>query len=102
MMGPPQWLHPMMVPQSAPLGQDPLTIQRMEILALKERAEKHGNDIDTLGTRMKALEDLLAAAKRYGVWALLSAASLIGHFNADPLAQKVADLLRALASGLGK
>lgn len=91
------WPYPQ---QQAPLGHDPLTIHGMEITALKERADKHGSEIDALAARLKALEALKDVVRRYGLWALTSLISVLGHFNKEPLVQKIVGLLEVLAKAM--
>lgn len=85
---------------AAPQGYDALTEHRMDIAALKERAEKHGGEIDKIEERVAALEKLKEAARRWALSLSLSVMSLLGHWQQDPLAKKASAILSGLASAL--
>lgn len=84
----------------APPGYDALTEHRVDIVALKERAEKHGGEIDAAVERIAALEKRWDAAKRWAISLCTSAAGLIGHWQQEAWAKKAGAILSAAASAL--
>ncbi len=85
---------------ASPPSFDALTEHRMEIAALKERAEKHGAEIDEANERIAALEKRWEAAKRWAISLCTSGAGLIGHWQQEAWAKKAGAILSAAAAAL--
>lgn len=95
---PPGWTPP----GTVPVGYDPLTEHRMQIKALEERADKHGEEIDATRADIKKVTDQLDAAKRYLLSITMSGIGLLAHWQNDPLAKTAAGILEKLAAILNK
>lgn len=95
----PQGPYPQ-APPLAPPGADPLTIHGMEIQALKKQADKQGTDLEAAVKRIKALEEVKDTVRRYGLIVVTSLISILGHFNKDPVVQKIVGVLDVLAKAL--
>lgn len=83
-----------------PPGYDLATELRLSVANLDERATKHGEEIDGLSERLKLLEAYKDTARRYLLWALTSAASLLAHWQGEPAAKGLRELLLGLLAVL--